>query len=65
MALIIPSLFRIVPYLDTEQLLDTPFWPKLQVAKVPIVSIWLKCWLQQIVSQSCTASPCKDHNRAS
>ena len=47
-------LIRNVPYLDTEQLLDTTFWLKPWLKSnslAPTFSIWLKCWLQQIMSQ--------------
>ena len=43
--------------LNTEQLVDTNFWlkPWLLVFGYPTFSIWLKCWLQQILSQD---KPC-------
>ena len=41
--------------LNTKQLVDTTFWLKLISYCSNFFSIWLKCWLQQILSQS---KPC-------
>ena len=36
--------------LNTKQLVDTTFWLK-PCHLAPTFSIWLKCWLQQVLSQ--------------
>ena len=51
--------------LIAKQLVDTTFWlkPWLKlISLVPTFSIWLKCWLQQILSHG---KPCSGMTKAS